>query len=86
MTEELTSLIGKSTKSLGMYLPVPAFSINILLLCFPHIQVGLEMAAVPVMFFSPWEIVIRFAAVQRSQARLWFFFFNATAQHIFDGV
>jgi len=65
MTEELTSLIGKSTKSGRMYLPVPAFSISFLLLCFPHVQVGIEMAAASVRFFSPWEIAICFAAVHR---------------------
>ena len=76
MTEELTSLIGKSTKSGRMYLPVAAFSINFLLLCFPHIQVGTEMAAVPVRFFSPWEIVICFAAVHRGHRHMSLGFFQ----------
>lgn len=66
----------KSTKSSRMYLPVPAFSMYFLMLCFPDIQVGMEMAAVPVKFFLPWEMVISFAAIHKGDRHRFFVFFQ----------
>lgn len=67
--EEHTSLIGKNTKSDGVYLPVPAFSINFWLLFFST-RGCMETTSLPVRIFSSWEVERKenssFAAVHQS--------------------
>lgn len=68
--EEQTSLIGKSTESDEMYLPVPAFSISFWVLFFFYTLDSMEMTSFPVRFFSSWEVGRKekssFAAVRQS--------------------